>query len=168
MTQEEMKQEFHELYNLMANSNEVTNMHTFGQVQKKMFDWFATNKPELAQEFLEELSSIEWDNYLTSREADAILSRMNPKAPWPRDAWKQVMNQLGLPLEEEPYYNSCALLVEMNKQYSDHAETIARDILKKPLSEIPADVIVPAMYSLALDLLKDRDKVYNIRSYFSL
>ena len=168
MTQEEMKQEYHELYNIMASSNDVENMHTFGQVQKKMFEWFAANKPDLAQEFLDELSSIEWDNYLTAREADKIIAGMNPKAPWLRDVWKQAMNQLGLQMEEEPYYNCHALYVEMNKQYSDHAETIARDILKKPLSEIPTDVIVPAMYSLAIDLLKDRDKVYEIRSYFGL
>ena len=168
MTQEEMKQEFNELFNIMANSNNVENMRTFGNVQRRMFEWFVSNKTDLALEFLEELSSIEWDNYLTAREADKIIAGMNPKAPWSREVWKQAMSQLDLPTEEEPYYNCHALFVEMNKQYSDHAETIARDILRKPLAEIPAEVIVPAMHSLAIDLLKDRDKVYNIRSYFSL
>ena len=71
-----MKQEFLELYNIMANSNNVENMHTFGEVQKKMFGWFAANKPDLAQEYLDELSSIEWDNYLTAREADKIIAGM--------------------------------------------------------------------------------------------
>ena len=168
MTQEEMKQEFNELFNIMANSNNVENMRTFGNVQRRMFEWFVSNKTDLALEFLEELSSIEWDNYLTQKEADKIIAGMNPKAPWSREVWKQAMSQLDLPTEEEPYYNCHALFVEMNKQYSDHAETIARDILRKPLTEIPAEVIVPAMHSLAIDLLKDRDKVYNIRSYFSL
>ena len=56
----------------------------------------------------------------------------------------------------------------MNKQYSDHAETIADKILKKPLSEIPAEQIVPGIYAMALDVLKDKDGVYNIRKYFGL
>ena len=168
MTQEEMKQEFLELYNIMANSNNVENMHTFGEVMREMMEYLIQTKPDVALDMIQKLESIEWDNYLTQKEADKIIAGMNPKAPWSREVWKQAMSQLDLPTEEEPYYNCHALFVEMNKQYSDHAETIARDILRKPLAEIPAEVIVPAMHSLAIDLLKDRDKVYNIRSYFSL
>ena len=55
----------------------------------------------------------------------------------------------------------------MNKQYSDQGETVA-ELLGMPLTQIPADKIVPAMYKMALNLLKDKDKVYNIRSYFGL
>ena len=85
-----------------------------------------------------------------------------------RDVWEKAMKQFGIPLEEQPYYNRCALWVEMNKQYSDHAETIAVRILKKPLSTIPAEEIVPGIHALALDVLKDKDGVYNIRHYFGL
>ena len=62
MTQEEMKKEFHALYNKMANSNEVAYMHVFGQVHKEMMEWFIQNKPELAQEWLDKLESIKWKN----------------------------------------------------------------------------------------------------------
>ena len=67
MTQEEMKQEFNALYNMMASSNKVENMHIFGEVHKKMFDWFVANKPDLAMEFLEELESIRWQQYVTEK-----------------------------------------------------------------------------------------------------
>jgi len=163
-----MKNEFYALYNMMANSDKVENMRLFGQVHKEMMEWMIANKPEAAQEWIDKLESIKWKQYLTQKEAEKIVSKMEPKAPWGRDEWRQAMKQLGLEMEEEPYYNSCALWVEMNKQYSDHAESIARDIIKKPLNDIPAEVMVPAMRSLAIDVLKDRDHIYNIRKYFSL
>ena len=56
----------------------------------------------------------------------------------------------------------------MNKQYSDHAETVARDVLGKSLSEIPAQKMVEITYAFALDVLKDKDEVYSIREYFGL
>ena len=168
MTQEEMKNEFYSLYNKMANSQNVDNMHTFGQVHKEMMEWMIQNKPDLAQEWIEKLSSIKWNNFLTPKEAEKIVAGMQPKAPWTRDAWRNAMNQLGLPMDEEPYYNSCALWVEMNKMYSDHAATIARNILKKSLNEVPMEQLVTGMHALALDNLKDADGVYNIRIYFGV
>lgn len=163
-----MTKEFYALYNMMANSQNPAYMHVFGMATQEMFKWFVANKPDLAQEWLEKLESIRWHQYLSQKEAEKIVDGMVPKAPWKRDVWKQAMTQLELPMEEEPYYNSCALWTEMNKQYSDHAETIARDILKKPLAEIPAEQIVPGIRAMALDLLKDKDHVYNIREYFHL
>ncbi len=150
----------------MANSTDVDNMHTFGQVLKEMMEWMIQNKPDMAQEWIEKLSSIKWINYLTPKEAEKILAGMQPKAQWSRDVWRNAMQQLGLPLEEDPCYNSCALWVEMNKVYSDHAAIIAQKILKKPLNEIPTDQLVIIMHALALDNLKDADGVYNIREYF--
>ena len=163
-----MKNEFYSLYNKMANSQTVDNMHTFGQVHKEMMEWMIQNKPDLAQEWIEKLSSIKWNNFLTPKEAEKIVAGMQPKAPWTRDAWRNAMNQLGLPMDEEPYYNSCALWVEMNKLYSDHAATIARNILKKSLNEVPMEQLVTGMHALALDNLKDADGVYNIRIYFGV
>ena len=166
MTQEEMKQEFNALYNMMASSNKVENMHIFGEVHKRMFDWFVANKPDLAMEFLEELESIRWQQYVTAKEAQKILDGMNPKAPWSKDAWKNAMAQLEIPMEEEPYYNSCALWVEMNKMYSDFGDEIAA-LLGKPLNPTDNDII-SACYKMALKTLKDRDEVYSIRKYFNV
>ena len=168
MTQEEMKNEYNALYNMMASSNNVEYMHIFGMVNKEMFHYLTQTKPDVAEEMLMKLEAIRWKQYLTPKEAQKIVDGMNPKAPWSRDVWNQTMKQLGLPTEEEPNYNSCALWVEMNKQHSDHAQTLAEKVYKKPLADIPADEIVPVIRSLAIDLLKDKDNKYHIRKYFGL
>ena len=152
----------------MAQSKDPKNMNAFGHVMNEMMDWMIAKQPAEAQEWIEKLASIKWDNYLTPKEAEKIVANMQPKAPWPRDVWNQAMDQLGLQKEEEPYYNPCALWVVMNQVYTDHAQTIADNIIKKPLAEIPADQIVPGIRALAVDLLKDRDKNYKVRTYFGL
>jgi hypothetical protein len=160
MTAEEMRQEFYALYNMMANSDKVENMHTFGNVQKEMFEWFVANKPELAQEWLWKLSSIKWKNYLTPKEADKIVADMNPKAPWGRDQWRATMEQHGYDLEHEPCYNQYALFVTMEMIMSDSQET-----LKKYVAD---DKLFDAVYELAVDKLTDKDMNFNIRHYFGL
>lgn len=166
MTAEEMKKEFYELYDMMAMSHDVKNMQTFGNVHKEMMEWLIQSNPSKAEEWIDKLESIRWKNYLCPKEAQKIVDGMVPKAPWSKDVWKNAMTQLGLPMEEEPYYNSCALWVEMNKMYSDFGEEIA-SLLKKPLNPTDNDIIT-ACYKMALKTLKDRDEVYAIRKYFNV
>lgn len=160
MTQEEMKKEFHALYEKMANSQEVSFMRTFGNVHKEMFEWFVANKPELAQEWLDKLQSIKWKNYLTPKEAEKIVAEMQPKAPWSREQWKQAMEQHGYDLENEPYYNSCALWAVMNMVMSDSSATLEKFVA--------ADKLFDAVYSLAVDKLTDKDKKFAVREYFGV
>lgn len=160
MTQEEMKNEFYALYNLMANSKKVENMHTFGMVHKEMFEWFVANKPELAQEWLDKLESIKWKNYLSQKEADKIVADMNPSAPWSRDQWRAAMKEHGFEMDKEPYYNRCALFVTMNMKMSDSGETLAK--------YIAGDKMFEAVYNLAVDSLTDKDGRFKIREYFGL
>ena len=161
-----MKKKFSELYNLMATSDDVAYMHTFGNVHREMMDWMIANKPEVADEMLQKLEAIRWHQYLTPKEADAILAKMDPKAPWTRDQWKTAMSDFGLPLEEQPCYNRCALFVEMSKMYSDFGDEIAA-LLNKPLAPTDKDIIA-ACYKMAMKTLKDKDGVYDIRRYFGL
>ncbi len=163
-----MKQEFLELYDMMAVSRDVKNMQTFGNVHKEMMEWMIANKPDLAREWIDKLESIRWHQYLTHKEAENIVARMVPTAPWKYDVWTAAMTKLGIPMEEEPYYNAYALWCEMNKQYSDHAQSLADKVWKKPLATIPAEDIVPAIHALAIDVLRDKDGVYDIRAYFGL
>ena len=165
-TAEEMKQEFAGLYDLMANQRNVRFMRVFGGVHREMFDWFVANKPELAQEWLDKLEAIRWHQYLTPKEAEKIVAGMDPKAPWSSDTWKSAMASFGLPIEDAPYYNSCALWVEMNKIYSDFGDEIAA-LLGKPLTPTDKDII-SACYKMALKTLRDKDNVYDIRAYFGL
>lgn len=167
MNAEQLKSKYYELYDYMAQSKDPKNMKAFGHVMNEMYDWFVANKPEAAQEWVEKLDAIKWKQYLTPKEAEKIVAGMNPQAPWSREVWNKAMDSLGLAKEEYPYYNRCSLWVEMNKEYSDQGETVA-ELLGMPLDQIPADKIVPAMYKMALNLLKDKDGVYDIRKYFSL
>lgn len=166
-TQQELKERYTGLYDYMSESKDPKNMIAFGKVMTEMMDYLIRNKPDVAEEMIDKLESIKWKQYLTQRESDVIVSKMVPNGPWSRDTWKNAMEKLNIPTSEEPAYNSYALWVEMNKQYSDHGESVA-SLLGQPLSAIPADVIVPAMNKMALDLLKDKDGVYDIRKYFNL
>ena len=160
MTQEEMKKEFRALYEKMANSNDVTLMHIFGKVQQEMMEWFITYKPDLALEWIEKLNTIKWHNYLTKKEAQQIVDNMQPSAPWSYEQWKQAMMMHQYPTEDEPYYNSCALWVAMNMKMSDSSNTLKKYVDDNTLFEL--------VHSLAIDSLKDKDGVFNIRKYFGL
>lgn len=168
MTPQELKEQYDMLYDYMAQSRDPKNMKAFGRVMTEMMDYLIQTKPDVAEEMIQKLEGIRWKQYLTPKEAEGIVAKMQPKAPWSREVWNNAMQSLGIPTEEAPCYNKCALWVEMNKQYSDHAQTIAEKILKKPLAEIPAEQIVPGIHAMALDVLKDKDGVYDIRTYFGL
>ena len=145
---------------MMANSDEVSHMRTFGNVHKEMMEWMIANRPEAAQEWIEKLESIRWKNYLTPKEADTIVNNMIPKAPWSRDQWKAAIEQNGYELEKEPCYNSCALYVAMNMIMSDSSHTIAKYVDNGDLFKI--------VHDLAVDKLTDKDEAFNIRKYFNL
>ena len=90
-----------------------------------MMDVMIQKLPSEAEEMIDQLEAIKWHQYLTPKEAERIVLNMDPKAPWSRDTWKSAMTSFGLPLEEAPFYNRCALWVEMNKIYSDFGDEIA-------------------------------------------
>lgn len=167
MNAQELKEKYYELYDYMANSKDPKNMKLFGHVMNEMMEWLIANKPAEAEAWIDKLEAVKWKQYLTKSEAEKIIAGMNPRAPWNRETWSNAMDSIGLAKEEWPYYNSCSLWVEMNKQYSDQGETVA-ELIGMPLAQIPAEKIVPAMYKMALNLLKDKDGVYSIRKYFSL
>ena len=160
MSTEEMKKEFYALYNMMANSQTPAFMHVFGMVTKEMFEWFIANKPELAEEWLGKLESIRWHNYLTHKEAEKIVSSMNPQAPWNYEQWKGAMEKHGYQMEEEPYYNSCALWVVMNMEMSDESENYKKYVEEAKLFN--------AVHDFAVSKLKDKDEHFKVRNYFHL
>ena len=163
-TAQELKDRYDGLYDYMASSRDPKNMKAFGCVMNEMMDWMIQYKPDVAEEMIDQLEAIRWHQYLTPKEAERIVAGMDPKGPWGRDAWKSAMESFGLPLEEAPYYNRCALWTEMNKIYSDFGDEIA-SLLGKPLSPSDKDIIA-ACYRMAMKNLKDKDGVYDIRKYF--
>ena len=158
-TQEEMRQRYDKLYKHMAASGNVDNMKVFGRVMGEIMEWLIVNKPEAAKEWIEELEMVLWDNYLTPKEADEITEAMVPKRSWPRDQWRIEMERHGFAMEEEPYYNGCALYVTMCMIGSDDTDTL------KKYAASGIDMF-EFIHALALNKLKDKDGVYSVREYF--
>ena len=166
MNTTDLKDRYLGLYDYMAQSRDPKNMKAFGTVMTQMMDVMLQKMPDVAEDMIDKLESIKWHQYLTPKEAQKIVDGMDPKAPWSRDQWKSAMESFGLPLEEPPYYNRCALFTEMSKMYSDFGDEIAA-LLGKPLTPTDKDIIA-ACYKMALKTLKDKDGVYDIRRYFGV
>ena len=157
MNQEEMKKEYLALYEKMADSNEVNNMHVFGEVHKEMMEWMIHNRPSEAQEWIEKLSSIGVKNVLTQREAEKIVSDMNPRGPFSFDVWRQSMRRHEFALDKPMCYNEYALWVTMNMIMSDSSATLER--------YVGSDKLFSVVYCLAVDHLTDIDGKFSIRGY---
>ena len=166
MEQKEFIKEFDELYRIMATSNTPKFMHIFGATMREMMCDIVELKPTLAEEYLSQLCAIKWHNYLTKKEADKIIEKMNPQATWDKQTWLDAMGKFSLPMGEKPFYNDYALYIAMNQVVSDHGETIAKIAGKKSIQEIEPTELVKYAYNMAIDLLKDKDGVYDIREYF--
>ena len=163
MNTQELQQRYHHLYDEMKNSGKTENMRLFGGVMNEMMDYIIQKNPSDAEKWIDKLASIEWKNYLTPSEAEEIVSNMIPEAPWSREVWNKAMDSYGMEKMDKPYYNSCALWVTMNMIMSDHSQTLAKAMGVEP-ENIPVEVI----YRLAVDLLRDKDGRFNVRTYFCL
>ena len=158
METKDIMSKFDELYGMMASSTNVKYMHVFGNTMRCMMKDMAAKHPELAQEYLDKLCA--------KKEASEIVNGMNPPVTWDMQTWLNAMTGLGLATVEKPYYNDYALYVAMNQVVSDHGCTIAKILGKEDVKDIGTEHLVKYAHSLALDLLKDKDGVYDIRDYF--
>lgn len=165
---EELMRKFDQLYAKMAASNDVANMKLFGGVMRKAIEQLARYNIEDATDLVDELCSMNWDNYVTRKEAIAIVASMEPQAKWSFEKVEAALAKLGLPMEEAPYYNSYAMYVGISMKYSDSAQTLAERVLRKSIAEIDELDMLKMCYYLAKDSLKDKDGVFNIRKYFGL
>lgn len=161
----EQIKKFGELYSKMSTSGNVEDMKVFGNVMHKMFKYISERMPEKAEEYLEELCAVKWHNYLTKKEAGEIVGSMEPKAAWTMEQVKREVEAMGMPVEEMPYYNWCALYTTISMICSDSGETLK----KYAFGEVASDnKLFELCYHLAVDKLKDKDEVFNIRKYFGL
>ena len=168
MNYDEMMKRFDELYEKMASSTNIEDMKLFGRTCRKAVSALAVHIPSLAMEIIDELCALNWNNYVTNKEVDDILRRMEPKPKWSIDQVLNSLPRIGLPTEEAPYYNSNALYITISMKYSDSAKTIAETILKKPLESIDDLEMLSICWHLAVDVLKDKDRNFSIRKYFNL
>lgn len=158
MTQEELKEKFYSLYDFMANSDKPDNMKAFGKVMCEMMEQMIANHPSQAEEYIDKLCAIKWQNYLTKNEAGRIINDMTPKAPWSYEVWENAVKELTT--EKQPYFNKYALFVTMNMIMSDSSDTLAKYIAKEDM--------LNAVYELAIDKLCDEDENFSVRRYFKL
>lgn len=161
----EQMNKFDELYAIMSASSNVEDMKLFGSVMRDMFKNMSERMPEKAEEYLEQLCAIKWDNYLTKKEADDIVAGMEPRPKWSKEQMKRELELKGLPHEEMPYYNWCALYTTISMITSDSGETLSKFALGVDADDKKMFELV---YHLAVDKLKDKDGKFNIRKYFDL
>ena len=148
MNAQEMTDKYLGLYEYMAQSKKPENMMAFGKVMTAMMDDMIHNSPSKAEEYINRLEAIKWNNYLTPKEAEQMVAEMNPAAPWSREQWKQAMEQHGYPLEKWPCYNRCALWATMNMLMSDSSQSMAKYVENGNLFKL--------VYDLAVDKLTKR------------
>lgn len=173
---QELRDNFEQLYEAMANSADVSKMKHFGKGFKMMFGKIANSDTKLAIATLEYLAAMEYNNYVTAEEAAAIASRFinddttvtgsntpSNGAHWSIDTAKSFLTSRGIPLEEKPFYNWPALWLTMNMEYSDYA-----DALVELMGDKNGEKIATACYKMAIKKLKDRDRPHFIREYFEL
>lgn len=154
-----MKEEFKNIYEYIIDSEDNSKMKVLGKVVKQIIYKMIENNPSLAKEYIEQLESVKWNNYLTDKEVENIVSNMNPKPYWSKNNWESMLdNRIK---EEAPYFNHNALYVAMSMISSDSGDTLQKVVQDK-------ESLFDLIYHLAIDKLKDKDKVFNIRKYFDV
>ena len=171
MTKEQMMGRYEELYHKMVNSKDVKNMKIFGESEKWVFNEVAKAHPELAESWISHLEAVCWNNYLSQNEAMNIGKRIvnqdgTKGFHWNHDVFVKAVESLGGITEEKPYYNSYALCVVANMEYSDHAMSIAEDMGYKTVAEVPNEKMALSCYKKAVEKLKDIDDGFHVRKYF--
>ena len=164
----ELQKEFLQKYDAIIKGKDEKDMERLGAMVKRVMRWLINEEPALAEQAIRMLDN-ESDmkdvrNYLTEEEARSIIEQMRPQPTWSMEALEQSLPSLGLRLQEPPYYNKWALLTYMLMIQSDDGETLHEVTNMSP----NGDLMLRAIYKLALDKLKDQDKRFNIRRYFSL
>lgn len=152
-----------ELYEEMAKSGNPDYMRIFGEADKWAFVQMLEVAPKRAELWLDKLEAIHWHNYLSKAEAEDIVGKFinqdgSRGAHWSFDTFKGAVESLGGKMSEEPFYNCWALWVVANMLYSDHAQSLS--------AYVPKDEMPKAVYMMAVEKLKDRDRPRYIRHYF--
>lgn len=167
MEKEKIITSYSQLYDKILDSNNSRYYSLLKNITKAMLQDVLEYKTDTAIEYLNKLESINWYNYLSKKESSNIIEGMKPEKGWDIAEWESTLDTLNLPSEDVPYYNKWALYTTMNMVYSDSVDTILK-IMGKTKEAVPQEELFKAIYLLSLDKLKDEDRVFNIRSYFSV
>lgn len=166
MNTSELRDWYRSLYKTMSESNDIDNMRLFGTVMNNLMEYVIRNNQGLAEQEIEKLESINWDQYLTRSEAEAICREMDPEAKWSFDTLSANLRDLGFEIEKKPFFNKYAMWVTMNAKYSDHAARLKSEIKSITGIDLDQSQCLTIIYGLALDSLLDKDDKFNVRKYF--
>lgn len=163
---EKMKEKYHEMYHKhLVDGKDPKVMAIWGKHEKKMVHELIEKHPEVAEKYINGLEacicSIGWNNYLTRKEAEYILSEMSPKAKWTIEEVESACKSLGVECENKPYFNLYALAVTMNMEVSDHEKTLSRHFPDERQ-------MITFVYNWSMEDLMDKDRPEYIRPYFNL
>lgn len=165
MTQQEMKDKFESLYGYMAASNEPRYMKLFGEVMQEMMDWMIKNQSAAAEQWIETLCAIKWEQYLTKSEALSVFNALNPKGAWTLDVWRKAMEDLGLETEREYVFNCYSLWLEMNAIHSDNGAVVAELLGIEP-TDVTNAKYIKTIHRMAMNVLTDADGFFDIRASY--
>jgi len=170
MNKEERYQQFLSRYEGIIRGGITGEMEQLGEMVKRVMKWLINYEPEIANAaiaILDGKQDQECRNYLSAREADEIVSKMEPQPQWSLHHVLDMLRSAGYASEETPYFNNYALATTMCMILSDSGETLKNE-LGSDIRPAKADEILRLVYKLAIDKLKDKDGKFNIRKYFDL
>lgn len=170
MNKEERYQYFLDRYEGIISSGDTSQMQPLGEMVKRVMKWLINYEPEIATAaiaILDGKQDQECRNYLSAREADDIVSKMEPQPQWSLHHVLDMLRSAGYDTEEPPYYNNYALATTMCMILSDSGQTLQR-IIGTPSHPATNEELLASVYQLAVDKLKDKDGKFNIRKYFDL
>lgn len=162
----DLKKRYESLYQEMVDSKDTKNMMLFGSVMNEMMDRVIQRDAAFAQQMIDKLESMNWEQYLTSAEAKKVCENLK-KYEWSFDNWDKALASMELETEQKYYFNKYALWALMNYMYSKHSETLSQKILESTLQEVTEEQMIAIIHALAVDLLTDNDGKFNVRTFFS-
>ena len=161
---EGIRERYLELYEDMAKSGMPDKMKIFGEAEKWAFGKMLETSPKTAEQWVDKLEAMNWNNYLSKAEADDIVAKFinqdnSRGAHWGYDVFKGAV---------ESFYNCYALWVVANMIYSDHAQSVAEDMGHTTPAQVPNEKMALSMYKKAVEKLKDKDRPRFVRDYFGV
>lgn len=170
-SKEELIDKYAALYRKAVSSKDPKKMKVLGEAGNWVFAELAKAHPEMAENWIAHLETMDWDNWLSEKEAQNVTRKLTAQdgtkgAHWPYETFTKTVAGMGGKAEDKPSYNGYALWAVANNVYADHARSIAEDMGYKSAAEVPGEKMAKSCYAKAVELLKDPDKGFDARKYF--
>lgn len=168
-----MEERYRHLTAEAVSSKDKKKMQALAGAADAAFGELAATNPELAQDWIDRLEAVEWDNYLSAKEARTVVSGFvsqdGVKGPhWQYGDILKTAEDMGISADSRPHYNSYALFAVTNMVYSDHARSIAADMGHKSPADVQPDKMARSCVGKAVEMLEDPDGGFDSRRYFRL